>query len=48
MNKGDIFTYQGKQYIFSHDSRRAGYFFAQLYMCPNIKMKQIAYADIAA
>ena len=47
--KAQKFTLNNKEYMFSHESRRNGgktHFFAQECGATNIKMKQIAYADI--
>ena len=49
MKAGDKFNFGGKEYWFTQESRRNGggtHFFAQEVGCTNVKMRQIAYADL--
>lgn len=49
MKSGDKFTFEGKEYWSSQESKKNGggtHFFAQEVSCANIKMRHIAYADL--
>jgi len=49
MKAGDKFTFESVEYFFYAESKKNNggtHFFAQKVGCPNIKMRQIAYADL--